>query len=426
MTDLTSETTKPRSKWRYIAIGVGTLLAAFLIWQSTKTPQTEGNWQEHLAVLATAEFNGDEVAVKNVRNFRYAPTEADEHANYYDKTYRLDQIKKVWYVTEPFNEDPIAAHTFLSFEFENGDFLAITIEARKTEGQIYSPWKGMLRTYPLIYIPADERDVVMLRANVRKDNVYVYPVKLSEPENGRALLTDLLTTMNDLAVHPKWYNTLWANCTSRIAYHVNKLTPGRISRFSPELVLTSSADELALKLGLLDTDLSIEEARKKYLINEVSQAIGDVPNYSQAIRGQAKDSRGDTLKTYKNEKMGIQVAYSTNYFGDPEYLDDSDYNVQHIYFPGKLSSRRLQVRIVSEPVDGIYCHEDLCEKPAGDQVKLNGTTWDYLGMTRYCDVGQCSPYEETYRTTHNGNRYYVLVTEKPLAQEMLDTFEFTR
>lgn len=264
---------------------LGFIFAIFIIWQGSKKVPIEGDWQEHLVVISKAEFNGDLVTVKNVRNFRYYPTEKDMHPAYYDRTYNLTQIKKVWYTSEPFNENQSAAHTFVSFEFNNGDFLAISMEARKTKEQIYSIWKGMFRTYPLVYIAADERDVVLLRANVRKDKVYVYPVKLEKPENARLILTDILTTMNELvSTKPSWYHTFFANCTSSIAKHVNAITPGRISKFSWQLLLTASADELALKHGLLDTDLTIEQAREKYSINEASERVGDVPSYSAEIR----------------------------------------------------------------------------------------------------------------------------------------------
>jgi hypothetical protein len=263
---------------------LGLAFVVFGVWYFAVTPPTEGDWQEHLKVQSKAEFSGDTVIVRNVRNYRYGPTEAEMHPAYYDKTYDLSQIKKVWYVTEPFNENKVAAHTFLSFEFNNGDFLAITIEARKTKVQKYSIWKGMLRTYPLMYIAADERDVVLLRANLRKDNVYVYPVKFSKPENARLLLTDMLEEMNKLTTSPSWYNTFWANCTSSIVKHVNKLTPGRVSPLSWQLWLTASADELALDAGLLDTDLSIEKAREKYLVTQRSIEVGDVPEYSRLIR----------------------------------------------------------------------------------------------------------------------------------------------
>ncbi len=247
-------------------------------------PHTSDDWQEQLAIASTAEFNGNQVLIKNVRNFRYYPTEHDMHPNYYDKTYDLNQVKRVWYTTEPFNENNSAAHTYVSFEFNNGDFLGISIEARKTKDQTFSIWAGMIHSYPLIYIAADERDLAILRANIRKDKVYVYPVKLEKPENARLLLVDMLNKMNKLSVEPEWYNSLFSNCTSSIAKHINNITPGRISRFSWQLWLTASADELALNRGLLDTELSIEKAREKFFINDISQKIGDVPNYSKEIR----------------------------------------------------------------------------------------------------------------------------------------------
>lgn len=264
---------------------IGCILLIFIGWQGSKKVPMQGDWQEQLQIISSAEFKGDLVTVNNVRNFRYSPTEEDMHPGYYDKTYNVNEIKKVWFVTEPFNENQLAAHTFVSFEFTNGDFLAISIEARKTKDQIYSIWKGMLHTYPLVYIAADERDVLLLRANIRKDKVFVYPVKLEKPDNAKLLLIDMLTKMNELvSTKPAWYNTLFSNCTSSIAKHVNKLTPGRISIFNWRLWLTASADELALKSGLLDTNLSIEQVREKYSINEASERVGDSPDYSLEIR----------------------------------------------------------------------------------------------------------------------------------------------
>lgn len=270
---------------RHLLFGAAVLtVLALLLWQGAKKPPLTGDWQPQLSTLSRAEFDGDRVTVRNVRNFRYGPTEADIHPGYYDKTYDLTQIERVWYVTEPFNGQEYAAHTFLSFEFSGGDFLAITIEARKTKGQSYSIFKGMLRTYPLIYIAADERDVLLLRANLRKDAVYTYPVKLAKPENARLLLVDMLERMNELGKHPAWYNTFNANCTSSIARHVNRVSHGRIPTLSWKLWLTGYADEFALRHNLLDTDLPIEKARERYRVTERSQEVGDAENYPMLIR----------------------------------------------------------------------------------------------------------------------------------------------
>ena len=269
---------------KYAGLIVVLSLSIFFIWQNTKKVPTGGDWQAKVAVLSKAEFKGHLVTVKNVRNFTYeSGSENNPTIAYYDKTYDLNKLIKVWYVTEPFAPGAAVAHTFLSFEFSTGDFLSITIESRLTKGQSYSALAGMLHTYPLMYIAADERDAVYLRANIRKDPVYLYPVRTT-PEHARLLLTDMLQKMNDLEVNPEWYNSLTANCTSMIAYHINKLFPGRLPKFLWQGALTGYADELALKSGLLDTDLSIDQARQKYYISDISRKVGYVKNYSVLIR----------------------------------------------------------------------------------------------------------------------------------------------
>ena len=96
-------------RWAALIIFLG--LGIFLL----DRPPVAGDWQPQFAVSSTAEFDGDQVLIKNVRNFRYTPTEADQHPDYYDKIYNLNEVKRVWYISEPFNENKLAAHTLLSF-----------------------------------------------------------------------------------------------------------------------------------------------------------------------------------------------------------------------------------------------------------------------------------------------------------------------
>lgn len=272
-----------RSRLGFTLIALGVLITTFTVWQATKQVPTEGDWQSPLSRLSTAEFQGDLVTVKNVRNFRYNGTEEESGVipNYYDKTYDLSKLSKVWFISEPFKEVSVAAHTFLSFEFSNGDYLSISIEARKLKGQKYSLSRGLLRTYPLMYIAADERDAIRVRTDIRESKIYLYPVRT---EKGRELLVDMLEEMNSIAVKPQWYNTATDNCTSRIAEHVNRVMNGRIPNRPWQGYVTGYADVFALKHGLLDTNLSIEDARKKHFITDRSKQIGDVPDYSKKIR----------------------------------------------------------------------------------------------------------------------------------------------
>ena len=149
----------------------------------TWAPSNYRTWIPAQAVLATAELRGDSLTVRNIRNSQYL--NADDYVvRYHDKTFDLRKLRSVDFVTVPFQDSPTLAHTMLSFGFDDGDFLAVSVEARYEEGETYSPVKGALRQYELIYVVADERDVIVLRAKHRKDDVYLYRTRAT-PELAR-------------------------------------------------------------------------------------------------------------------------------------------------------------------------------------------------------------------------------------------------
>ena len=115
---------------------------------------------------------------------------------------------------------PAIAHTIMSWQFENAPPLAISIETRKRKGQEYSALKGFFKQYEIIYVVADERDVVGLRTNHRGEQVYLYRLK-STPALARALLLDYVDSINGLVEHPQFYNALADNCTTSIRRHRN-------------------------------------------------------------------------------------------------------------------------------------------------------------------------------------------------------------
>ncbi|MES2471140.1 MAG: DUF4105 domain-containing protein [Patescibacteria group bacterium] len=244
-------------------------------------PSNDRAWNLDQEILPYAEVHGNLVNVHNIRNFTYAST-TDYVPAYYDKVFDLSKLKRVYYVVEPFTDFVGAAHTFLSFEFEGDNFVAVSVEIRKEKGESFSALKGLFRQYELMYVIADERDVVKLRSNYRKDLVYVYPVKAS-PEDGKKLFLDIIERVNGLRYEPEFYNTLTNTCTTNIADHVNDITPRRIPG-SLDILFPAASDRLALKLGLLDTDLPLEAARAKYLINDKALKYADDPMFAAKIR----------------------------------------------------------------------------------------------------------------------------------------------
>jgi hypothetical protein len=247
----------------------------------TFAPSNYRTWIPAQAVLPTAELRGDSLTVRNIRNSQYL--NADDYVvRYYDKTFDLRKLRSVDFVTVPFQDSPTLAHTMLSFGFDDADFLAVSVEARYEEGETYSPVKGALRQYELIYVVADERDVIVLRAKHRKDDVYLYRTRAT-PELARALLLDMMARANKLAAEPEFYDALSNNCTTNIVAHVNRVQPGRVP-LNVGVLLPGYADRLAYDLGLLDTQLPFEKLKHQARIDRVAARHADETNFSQRIR----------------------------------------------------------------------------------------------------------------------------------------------
>jgi hypothetical protein len=256
------------------------LVVLFGAWYFSRTPSNERVWALDQQVLPYAEFDGDKVSVFNIRNFTYESVKEYTPA-YYDKTFNVNDLQSLDYIVEPFGNMG-AAHTFLSFGFENGDYLAISVEIRKEVGETFSPLKGLLRSYELMYVVADERDVVQLRTNYRKNNVYLYPV-IASTDSIRLLFVDMLTRANALRERPEFYNTLTNTCTTNIAKHVNDISPKQIP-WDLRLLMPENSDALAYELGLIDNSIPLEDLRKQHLITGKAEMYSTSENFSELIR----------------------------------------------------------------------------------------------------------------------------------------------
>jgi Domain of unknown function (DUF4105) len=173
------------------------------------------------------------------------------------------------------------AHTIVSWEFDNGQHLAISIETRKAKDESYSALRGFFRQYELYYVVADERDLVGLRTNYRGEQVYLYRLRLTASQ-ARALLIDYLDEVNRLADHPEWYNAVTQNCTTTIRGHVQNIGAGR--RLDWRLFANGHVDELLYERGQIDTEIPFAELRTRSNIIERAKAAGISPDFSGRIR----------------------------------------------------------------------------------------------------------------------------------------------
>ena len=265
------------------------LLMVLLYWR-TLQPSNDRDWAPEVARLPRATVAGDLVTLHDVRNFGYR-TETDFTPAYYDRTFDLRRLDALD-VVAVYWMGPAIAHVFVSFGFGD-DHVAVSIEARKERGEGYSSVQGFFKRYELIYVVGDERDLIGVRTNYRRDppeDVYLYRMR-GPVENAQRLFLEYVRAINVLHDRPRFYDTLTTNCTTTILLHT-RVNPDHLP-LSWKLLLSGYAAEYAYEKGRLDTSLPFEELRRRSRINAAAQAADRSADFSRRIREGLPGMAGD-------------------------------------------------------------------------------------------------------------------------------------
>ena len=289
-----------KRRWKFIVFFAGTFILV-LIWWSLIPASNDRNWSPPMSVLSHASFSNNFVTVYNIRNFDYK-TASEYTPRYYDKTFDLNKLKKLYFIVSYWGSSKAVAHTFLSFEFENDDCLAISIELRREKGETYNPVKGLFKMYELMYVVADERDVIRLRTNYTGEHVYLYPLKISMEES-RELLLDMLSEANKLNTKPEFYNTITRNCTVSLIHHFANISDSKLN-FYIEYLLNGFLDLRLYENGVIDTKLPPKEAKQAYFVSDIAKKYDDNDDFSKNIRSHLPKttSEKESSETTKEEK----------------------------------------------------------------------------------------------------------------------------
>jgi hypothetical protein len=240
-------------------------------------------WRPDLAIKPYVEFLDEDIVIRHVRNCRYR-SETDYDVRHYDMEFALADVRTLDFLIVPFNNNPLLAHTMFSFGLRDGRHFIISVEARLDQGASYSPVRGITNKFELMYLIGDERDLIPLRTDVRKVDVFLYPGRAT-PDQVQDLLVDMLERANQLQRVPENYDTINNNCTTNLVRHVNKLRPGRIPK-DLRVLLPGHSDRMAYEIGLLDVEGPFEVARYNARITSLAQIYKDSPDFSAKIRRQ--------------------------------------------------------------------------------------------------------------------------------------------
>ncbi len=229
--------------------------------------------------MPRAFIDGDRVRITGVRNFDYRSRD-DFTVRYEDRDIQLSHLTGLDFFVSYWSEG-FVGHTFLSFIFDNAPPLSISIETRPEVGEGFNPLASLFKQFELIYVVGDERDLVRVRTNYRRESVYLYRLNTS-PDNARRLLRIYLTRINELADRPEFYHLLSNSCTINIIRYAN--AAGRAGRFNIRHLLNGLIDSYLYYSGRVDTTLPFDELRRRSKINEAAQAADGAPDFSDRIR----------------------------------------------------------------------------------------------------------------------------------------------
>jgi len=266
------------------AIAAGAVMAVTLAWYLRLRPSNDHEWETEYARAPAARRGGSLMHVADVRNFRYRGVTEPVPA-WYDATYDLDTLTGVDLICS-YWAGPAIAHVFLSFGFADGRHLAVSVETRRRRHQRYSAIAGFFRHYQLIFIIADERDLIGVRTDVRRERVFLYNLRIT-PEETRRLFGGYMDRATALAERPEFYNTLTNNCTSNIVRIIDRGLP-RSQRLglSWRLLFSGYADAFAYDVGRLAGGGPFVELKQRSRIVRAEDAgIGD--GFSADIRRQS-------------------------------------------------------------------------------------------------------------------------------------------
>lgn len=234
-------------------------------------------------LLPYAEIFSDRVTLHHIRDCHYR-SEDDYDVRHFDRDVWLGDVMSLDFIVVPFKETPSLAHTMLSFGLIDGQYIVFSVEARLEHGETYSPLSGARQQYELMWVVGSERDLIGLRTEVRKSDVYLYRT-VATPAQVRNVFLASVARVNQISRQPEFYDTLGNNCTTNIVDMINQLQPGTIPE-DIRVLLPGHSDKLLYDRGLIAMSGPFEQIKQASRINWAANMHYGSNDFSKAIRGQ--------------------------------------------------------------------------------------------------------------------------------------------
>ena len=212
---------------------------------------TPERWQKPWALAPVFEQQGDQLTIRNIRDFRYR-TEEDSDARYRTETYDLNTLVGVDFAECHWDGMTAICHTMLSFNFADGRHLAVSAETRLPEGVDHGAIPGLYKKYGILYLFGTEEDLYGLRTNIRHEDLSIYPMNI-KPQGARKLLQHYIDLAKQAEEEHLPYNTISGNCSTGLVSGFRALVPSMPRKYDFLPLHNGSIAGLLFRSGALLT-----------------------------------------------------------------------------------------------------------------------------------------------------------------------------
>lgn len=254
--------------WEPVWYPVAAVAAAeglVVVWWLRLRPSHDRDWEPAVAVLPRVTQDGDAVTVHQLRDFYY-PAPGVVTARYDTRTYRLSRLTGLDVIFFNWGSRWMS-HPVLVFDFGPDGRLCVSVEVRYRKGQKYALLPSLYRQQELIYVLADERDIILRRTlHPPRQAAHLYRL-VAPPDEAREVFLDYAAAINDLFAAPQWYHGFCMNCTTSFYW-----LPSRRWRRDWRVFANAHLDRALYAGGRLDRSLTFEELRRAAYLTDVANA----------------------------------------------------------------------------------------------------------------------------------------------------------
>ncbi|MEM8795412.1 MAG: DUF4105 domain-containing protein [Pseudomonadota bacterium] len=240
-----------------------------------KTPVEQG-WVPLHQEKVSPQITGSTATIVNFRDALHSAGKAST-PRWTTAEFDLDRLVSAEVILQPFGASKATEHVLLSFRFEDGRHIAVSMEARRTSWESFDALAGFFRHDQIYPVIGTERDLLWKRlARTEPFEMKLFPLK-APPDQLRIYFRRILDFASDLKRTPEFYSTLTESCMTTLI----KLAPevfDAVPWYDYRRWVPGYSLGLFQELGLVDNSMSEEELSERHRLKRDIRAPSEFPD----------------------------------------------------------------------------------------------------------------------------------------------------